>query len=262
MEKDELIPGNILFTDDSSQYTTDGNNVTVVHDFSANGHDEIFGFVQTSQFELIAVDPYHSCLRVFNRLQDIVYKFAGDCEKSGYRDGTDALFRKPRFAIQDNLPPCFLYVTDYGNDAVRMVTNSRTPYVTTLIKNYPKQYTGITQDHLGKYMNITYRDGLEHFDLLRNTSIDISSSHTMFTDSAAMYDNDIGYLSSIILHKRLVVVNVSRATCSTSLVCTGVAGHLTGNSSFCQLTLPFSLFEMDGDIYVGEQGVISILRGK
>ena len=273
MEKDKLIPGNILFSDDSSLYTTDGNNITVVHDFSANGHGEIFRFVQTSQFELITVDSYDSCLRVFNRLQDIVYKFAGDCEEAGYRDGTYALFRKPRFAIQDNLTPCLLYVTDYGNDAVRMVTNYRTPYVTTLIKSYPKQYTGITQDHSGKYMYITYSDGLERFDLLRNTSIDILSSHTMFTDSAAMYDNDIGYLSSIILHKgliimsdadrhALVVVNVSRATYSTSLVCTGVAGQLSGNSSLCQLTLPFSLFEMDGDIYVGEQGVISILRGK
>ena len=81
MEKDQLIPGNILFSDDSSLYTTDGNNITVVHDFNANGHGTIFGFVQTSKFELITVDPYDSCLRVFNRFQYIVYKFAGDCKK-------------------------------------------------------------------------------------------------------------------------------------------------------------------------------------
>ena len=95
----------------------------------------------------------------------------------------------------------------------------------------------------------------------------------MFTNSAAIYDHDIGYLSSIILHRgliiisdadrhALVVVNVSMATYSTSLVCTGVAGHLTGNSSFCQFNEPFGLLEMDGDIFIGERGVISILRGK
>ena len=49
MEKDKLIPGNILFSDASSLYTTDGNNITVVHDFSANSHGTIFGFVQTSK---------------------------------------------------------------------------------------------------------------------------------------------------------------------------------------------------------------------
>ena len=94
----------------------------------------------------------------------------------------------------------------------------------------------------------------------------------MFTNSAAVYDNGIEYLSSIILHEgliiisdtnrhALVVVNVSMATSSTSLVCTGVAGHLSGNSSFCQLNQPVSLLEMDDDIYIGERGVISRFRG-
>ena len=273
MEKDQLIPGNILFSDYSSLYTTDGNNTTIVHDFTANGHGDIFGFLQTSKFELITVDPHDCCLRVYNRLQDIVYKVAGDCKKAGYRDGTDALFRRPRFAIQDNLTPYLLYVTDYGNGAVRMVINSRTPYVTTLIRSYLKDYTGITQDHSGQYLFITYRDGLERFDLLRNTSIVILSRDTTYTNNAAIYDNDIGYLSGIILHDgliiitdtyrhALVVVNASMATYSISLVCTGVPGHLSGNSSLCQLNQPFSLLEMDDDIYVGEQGVISILRGK
>ena len=51
MERDKLIPGNILFSDQASLYTTDGNNTTIVHDFTANGHGDIFGFVQTSKFE-------------------------------------------------------------------------------------------------------------------------------------------------------------------------------------------------------------------
>ena len=160
---------------------------TVVHYFTANGHGTIFGFVQTPKFELITADRYYSCLRVFNRLQNSTYKFAGDCKKKGYRDGTDALFDKPQIVIQDNQTPCLLYVTDYGNGAVRMVINSRTPYVTTLIKSYLKDYTGITQDHSGKYPFITYRDGLERFNLLRNTSIDILSRDTTYANSAAIY---------------------------------------------------------------------------
>ena len=278
MERDKLIPGNILFSDHSSLYTTDGNNITVVHDFNANGHGTIFGFVQTSKNELITVDPYNNCLRVFNRLQDIVYKFAGDCKKYGFRDGTDALFSRPQSVIQDNQTPCLLYVTDYYNAAVRMITKSQIPFVNTLTKTSPNSlyrrhmYTGITQDYSGQYLYILYRDGLERYDLSKNISIDILSSNTRYTNSAAIYDNDIGYLSSIILQDELIiisdtnrhalfVVNVSMGKYSTSLVCTGVAGHLSGNSSFCQLYMPFGLLKMDGDIYVGEKGVISILTG-
>ena len=62
MEKDKLIPGNILFSDHSSLSTTDGNNITVVHDFSANG--SLHKFVQPVTFHLISVDD--SCLRFFN----------------------------------------------------------------------------------------------------------------------------------------------------------------------------------------------------
>ena len=275
MEKDKLIPGNILFSDYFSQYTTDGNNITVVHGFSPNDHGSIYGFVQTSKFELITADRWDSCLRGFNRPQNRIFKFFGECRRAGYRDGTDALFRGPKFVIQDNQTPCIFYVTDHGNGAVRMVANSQTPQVTTLIKsyNYSKLYTGTTQDKTGQYLYILYRYGLERFDLSRYTSIDILSSDTMFTNSAAIYDNDIGYLGSIILHEgliiisdtnrhTLVVINVSMATYSTSLVCTGMAGHLSGNSSFCKLNEPFGLLEMDGDIYIGERGVISILRGR
>ena len=276
MEKDQLIPGNILFSDHSSLYTTDGNNITVVHDFSANGHGTILGFAQTSKFEIITVDPYDSCLRVFNRLQYTVYKFAGNCKKEGYRDGTDALFSWPQSVIQDNQTPCLLYVTDYYNAAVRMITKSQLPFVNTLTKTSPNSlyrrhmYTGIIQDYSGQYLCILYMNGLERFDLSRNISVNILSRNTRFTNSAAIYDNDIGYLGSIILHEgliiisdtnrhALVVINVSMGTYSTSLVCTGVAGHLSGNSSFCQLYMPFGLLKMDGDIYVGEKGVISIL---
>ena len=276
MERDQLIPGNILFSDHSSLYTSDGNNITVVHDFNANGHGTIFGFVQTSKFELITVDPYDSCLRVFNRFQYIVYKFAGDCKKYCYRDGTDALFSWPQSVIQDNQTPCLLYVTDYYNAAVRMITKSQLPFVNTLTKTSPNSlyrrhmYTGIIQDYSGQYLCILYMNGLERFDLSRNISVNILSRNTRFTNSAAIYDNDIGYLGSIILHEgliiisdtnrhALVVINVSMGTYSTSLVCTGVAGHLSGNSSFCQLYMPFGLLKMDGDIYVGEKGVISIL---
>mgnify|MGYP001795027242 CR=1 FL=1 len=267
MEKDKLIPGNILFSDHSSLSTTDGNNITVVHDFSPNG--SLNKFVQTEKFELIAVDD--SCLRFFNRSQGrYINKFAGDCKNAGYRDGTDALFNWPQSVIQDNQTPCLLYVTDFFNAAVRIVTNSRTPYVTTLVKSYLKQYTGITQDHSGQYLYITYSDGLERFDLLRNTSSDIYSRDTTFTNSAAIYDNGIYCLHSIILHEgliiitdrnQLVVIYASMATYSASLVCTGVAGHLSGNSSFCQLNQPVSLLEMDDDIYIGERGVISRFRG-
>ena len=134
MEKDQLIPGNILFSDHSSLYTTDGNNITVVHDFSADG--SLYEFVQTAKFELITVDSYDSCLRLFNRLQDrIINKFVGNCKKAGYRDGTEALFNWPQSVIQDNQTPCLLYLTDFLNAAVRIPEHRMSQHWSRVISN-------------------------------------------------------------------------------------------------------------------------------
>ena len=272
MEKDQLIPGHILFSDCKTLRTTDGNNTIVVHDFWTIDHASILGFVQISIVEIIFVDNLYSCLRLFNRSQGKVYKFAGDCKDRGFRDGTNPLFYVPYNVIQDNQTPCLFYVPEYANRAVRMVTKSRMPHVTTLIRSDYKSYMYIAQDSNGTYLYINYYAGLERYNLITNTSIDIISDSRLYkgytTNHAMINDINIRSYSDVVLQNDLVVMFdqymlllIDLTTNETYRVCTGVAGHRSGNISVCQLNQPHSLLEMDGNVYIGESGVVSVLRG-
>ena len=272
MEGDRLIPENILFSDYERLLTTNGNDIVSVYDIWEAYRIGIWGFTQTSEYGIVFVDQYNNCLRLYYRLLDTVKKLVGSCDHSypGFRDGTDALFYSPLTVTLDNQDPCLLYVIDSRNRALRMVTKSRIPHVTTLIKNDHKKYMGVTQEPEGRYLYITYSDGLERYDLVTNTSIDIVSKTTWYADDAWMQDGAMGLLVGIILYKDMVfmadssrhvlfVVDLTNNT--TSTICTGVAGHRSGNTSFCQLKGPEALLKLNGDIYIGEEGHISILRG-
>ena len=272
MESDRLIPGQILYSDIDKLHTTNGNNITDVFDMWEVNGTGIWGFTQTSEYDIVIVDRYNHCLRLYNRLQDTVKKLVGscDCKSPGLRDGTAALFNGPMKVIQDSVAPCLLYVIDFHSHALRMVTKSRIPHVTTLIKNDHKKYMGVTQEPEGIYLYITYSDGLERYDLVTNTSIDIVSKTTWYANDAWMQDGAMALLEGIILYKdmvfmadssRHVLFVVDLTTNTTSTICTGVAGHRSGNTSFCQLDGPEALLKLNGDIYIGEEGHISILRG-
>ena len=206
MESDRLTPGQILYSDRRVLHTTNGSNITDVFDFWAVDRTSIWGFTQTSEYGIVFVDQSNNCLKIYNRLQGTVNKLAGSCDDRGFRDGTDALLYGPMTIVQDNQISCLFYVTDLFNKALRMVTKSHIPHVTTLLKSNYKFYSHLTQDTGGRYLYITYTDGLERYDLVTNASIDIVSKSTEFTNDALMYDGAIGTLTSIILYKHWIVV--------------------------------------------------------
>ena len=272
MESDRLIPDNILYSDNRALHTTNGSNITDVFNFWAVDRTGIWGFTQTSEYDIVFVDGNIHCLRLYNRLQETVKKLVGSCNNSysGFRDGADALFNVPMKVIQDNQDPCLLYVIDFRNYALRMVTISLVPHVTTLIKNDQKKYMGVTQDPCGRYLYITHTEGLERYDLVTNTSIDIVSKSTRYTNDALMYDGAIERLEGIILYRDLVIMAdsgrhvlfvVDLTNNTTFTICTGEAGHRTGNASVCRLKSPSTLLKLNGDIYIGEDRHISMLRG-
>ena len=269
MESDRLIPENILFSDFEKLLTTNGNDVVSVYDFWEAGDISIVDFTQTSEYDIVFVDQYNNCLRLYNRLLDTVKKLVGSCDHSypGFRDGTDALFYSPLTVTLDNQAPCLLYVIDSRNRALRMVTKSHIPHVTTLIKNDHKTYRALTQEPEGRYLYITYFQGLERYDLVTNTSIDIVSKSTRYTNHALMYD---GQFNGITLLKNWVIISdssgdllfvVDLTNNTTFTICTGRAGHSSGNASFCQLKSPRNLLELNGDIYIAGERHISMLRG-
>ena len=277
MERDLFIEGNILYSTGKQLRTTDGNSTTLVYagSISNNSYIAVDGFVQTSKAEVIFVDRWNSCLRSLTRSKNHLYNLTGDCERSGFADGFHALFDYPLYVVQDNTTPCLLYVTDYSNRAVRMVVKSSRPYVTTLISDanrpYFRIYVGITQAHHRKYLYITHNDGLECYDQITNTTVDLILASHQFGDDALIYDSSLGTFLSIILYKGLIIMadyrhnrifTINPKTRSTAYMCTGVAGQQPGNLSICQLYSPLGLLEDNGDIYIGDKYGIKVIKGE
>ena len=277
MERDLFIEGNILYSTGEQLRTTDGNSTTLVYagSISNNSYIAVDGFVQTSRAEVIFVDRWNSCLRSLTRSKNHLYNLTGDCERSGFEDGFHALFDYPLNVIQDHTTPCLLYVTDYSNRAVRMVVKSSRPYVTTLISdaNRPyvsRRYVGITQAHHRKYLYITHNDGLECYDQITNTSVDLILPNHQLGD-ALIYDTSFSLFSSIILYNGLIITAdhrqnrifiINPKTRSIALMCSGVAGQQPGNFSICQLDSPMGLLEVNGDIYIGDKYGIKVIKGE
>ena len=272
MERDRLIPGNILFSDYHTLQTTDWINATIVHDFMTIDSTSITYFVQTSVYEIVFAEGAGSCLKLFNRMHGQVHSFAGDCQQEGIRDGINPLFTRLSSIIPDNHTPCVLYVIDHYYSAVRMVTKYVMPYVATLIKRYDRGYADLTRHPDGKFLYITHFRGLELFNLVTNTSTDIISASTYLADNAMMYDSNIeSFVDMIMLQNNFIIIAdydrnmlylIDLTTNSTSTICTGVEGYRSGNTSFCQVNRPRSLLQLNGDIYVGEYGAISVFEGR
>ena len=278
MERDLFIEGNILYSTGKELMTTDGNSTALVYASNTSMSDSSFiavsGFAQTSRAEVVFVDEVNGCLRSMNRTSNLMYNLTGDCGRRGYEDGFHALFEYPLFVVQDHFTPCLLYVPDLTNYAVRMVVKSSRPYVTTLISSanrpFRRIYTAITQAHHRKYLYITHSHGLECYDQMTNTSVDLILPSHHFGD-ALIYGSSFISFSSIILYKGLIITAdysqnrifiVNPKTRSISLMCSGVAGQQPGNLSVCQLDSPMGLLEDDDDIYIGDKYGIRIIEGE
>ena len=191
MERDLFIEGNILYSTGKELMTTDGNSTALVYASNTSMSDSSFitvsGFAQTSRAEVVFVDEVNGCLRSMNRSSNLMHNLTGDCGRRGYEDGFHALFEYPLLVVQDHFTPCLLYVPDLTNYAVRMVVKSSRPYVTTLISDanrpYFRIYVGITQAHHRKYLYITHNDGLECYDQITNTTVDLILASHHFGDA-------------------------------------------------------------------------------
>jgi len=98
MEKDEYIPGNVVFIDGYSLRTTNGISVsTIAGSPTSSGYSTssgtsgrfnyLFGFYQKNRIHVIVADYYNSCLRMIDRTNGYNSQFAGTCRSSGYRNG-------------------------------------------------------------------------------------------------------------------------------------------------------------------------------
>ena len=264
MEKDRLIPGNILFSQLLGNLcTTDGNKTAAVYSLT---HTYPADFTQISEFEIVLAANHERCLFILNRTNDQVSPFAGACDgKEGLCDGTEPLFTSPYLITHDNSNPDLLYFVD--GFAVRMLNMSQTLFVTTLfVRNNSSRYTEITDmtvDLDGTYLYLCYvywdyrHTGLVRYHRATNESEEILRREYLFF-CMNLYRNFMvvtqGYDESLLF--------IDLDTKSNFSICTGETGHRNGNSSFCQLLEPESFVVIGDEIFVEDQSGISVLKGR
>lgn len=125
MEVDSQNPNIILFVDSYCLKTTDGTIITLeVGSSTEYGYVEgvgtsarfisLLGFTQISDTVIILVDYLSHCLRQLDRLTMQTSMFAGHCLIEGHQNGSNSLFKLPRFIYKDPRSTNHLFVAELG----------------------------------------------------------------------------------------------------------------------------------------------------
>jgi len=210
----------------------------------------------------IVVDQYNHCLRSINRRTGKTSPHAGRCTKAGFSDGQltgEALFNYPwGLAFYKGA----LYLTDYGNHALRLLAAGR---VSTVIKGssvlpHPR---GLTFTEDGSVYITSNPQGLLRLDLLRNSLTKLTNgAGPTGSLSAAQLSNPAGltFLSPSVLliterdKEQLLLADIMNNAING--ICDGIEGTRDGDIRSCQLDGPSSVLVVNQTVYVGQDRAI------
>ena len=294
MEPDKFIQSNVLFSDGSVLKTTDGFNTTVIAGNPErmgyqNGNNALFylltSFKQISSTLVVASDLWNNCLRLIDREKQKAYRYAGQCEKTGFKDGTEeALFDQPRGIISDWKHNGLIFVMDSKNSAIRYVevsSTKRPAAVTTLFRSSELDWVGYATQHpvtgdiffttsqqvyklayvsnrLSEVMisgNDVAQKGLHAQQLDPHTVV--SPIRTYFKEIIFIDDNTL-----LVADRSSHVVRVfDIRTNITNVICNGVQALQDGDWNTCSLNRPVSLMILNSILFIGGEKSIQQIKG-
>lgn len=171
IEKDLLIPGNILYADGGTlhTYTAGSSKSQLVTGSSKSGYAEgplkqalftsITGFLQWNSTCVFVADLENHCIRVVDRQKNVTRTLIGNCTNSF---PVDIGLNKPHSIVKNIWKDHSLFISDCFNHVIKeydLITYQVTNWLETGM-NYP---TGMTFSSCGNMMVAT------HFELKRVT---------------------------------------------------------------------------------------------
>ena len=221
----------------------------------------VTGFTQLTGNLTVIVDSWNHCLRAVNPRTGETSAYAGRCRKSGYADGPligKAAFYRP-LAIASYKGQ--LFVTDYRNHALRLVTEGR---VSTIIKDpsvlpYP---LGLTFTD-GFAFITSPSQGLLRLDLLTKSVTKLTNRTGPAGSLSAAQLSDprgLAFLSPSVLlianwaKNWLLLANIRNNTITE--ICDGTRATKDGDIRSCQLYGPLSVLMVNQSVYVGQRAAI------
>lgn len=264
MELDLFRPGYLVHTDINSLQTSDGqSSTTIAGDPSKYGYREgrgsearfreTIGFVQISNKRVVVADRYNHCLRGINRRTDNTSMFSGLCEKPGYSDGLRGQFNRPWSVIRDNHDASQLFVSDYGNKAVRTVDISTGAVGTVVMSDILEGISCLTQDNSGDLYGIAASQAIYRITYKEKTIQLISGIPNKSGDSDGSLLNSLfndPFDLLIIGHQTLLVTD----TDSNKIRLVDITGDKVSTLNLCSWCLfrPFSLLITEDSLYVSQ----------
>ena len=280
---DLRIPNQMIVAGRHAISTTDGSLSTqIIAGSRVAGYREgvasqarfhtVSGFFQLSPSALIVLDRFNHCLRLIDRFSSATGPFVGQCSKSGYGDGTAAMFNEPYDIIRDTTQENQFFVSDRANNAIR-ITDLSNRNVSTLIKSdqIPKP-KGMAYDTDSGSLYIIASCGVVMYNIQRRSlSVIVSPSSAGFADGSLThtkmyYPKEIVLLSSTQLlisdpnNHRLRILDLITNTASS--VCSGKRGYCDENLLKCNLGTPWSIHLNNSKLYIGDRKMIHMIEGK
>jgi len=218
----------------------------------------VTGFTQVKDNLTIMIDFGNYCLRSINPHTGQTSLYAGHCRKHGSADGQligEASFRNP-YAITSYQGR--FYVTDYGNNALRMIAAGK---VSTIMKlPFPR---GLIFTADGSAYITLYKYGLFRLDLPTKSMTKLTNgAGPTGSLSAAQLSSPRGltFLSSSVvlitdsIRQQLLHADISNNTITE--ICDGTRETRDGDIKSCQLDSPSSVLVVNQSVFVGQDDAI------
>lgn len=274
IQEDLLNSNHLLFSDAFGIQMFNGSAVSSLVGNSTTGYAEgvgedarfrhIHSFVQWNTSTIFVPDYNNDCIRRLERNSWRTSQFLGTCGTGGFRDGESPLFNGPWGLIKDMSSKGKIMLTDFHNDAIRVIDIQR-KLTTTILKEKVKHPQGIEFFFNLKFLLISSGHALSIYDLIANSTARIAGSDSRGYNDGKLSDAKFDDPGSILIASETIVlvadwnnfvvrvVNVALKTVSS--ICTPESfGRVDGSVATCELNSPRGLFYRNGLLYIGEQG--------
>lgn len=280
MEVDLTNAEILLFADGHSLKVTDGiNTTTLVGNANQPGYAEgqstsarfyqLTRFTQLNVTTIVLVDWGNSCLRLVDRQSLQTSLFVGECG----RDGSD-LFKEPSALLQDPLSPDTLYVTEWGNNTLHIITIS-----TRTMQTIIQQSTGLYQPICMSFGFFKQSILISNSHYISKYDIGVGHLYNITSNTAGFSDGQLAeakfYWPKELIpltptatlvadewNNKLRLVDTADGYVTSICKSSGVGGTKDGDVEECKLDSPYSLMVRDGVVYVGQINAIRILPCK
>jgi len=277
IEKDDCIPGNILFADGYSLRTTNGFSIsTIAGSPTSSGYNDssgtsgrfgyLFGFYQKNRTHVIVADYDNNCLRMVDRTIGHISQFAGTCRSAGHRDGRVgyAYLKAPFQMVLDKTTPTTLILSQdrvASSYAYLRSIDINTGNAGVLVSSGLLQPRGMAWDESGRFLFVANRYYIAKITWSTKSVQTLVGSTSPGNIVGSFSQSRFNNLKDILIINQEVMIMTDWG--QSKLKAINIASQVSMNVDISGFNAGIrSITQINGNTYVGTHGKIYKLSGK